>query len=409
MDLRSYNPEKDKKALQRVWREVGWMDDSQNAKKALDVFLGAGRALVALVDGEAECAAHAMPASFRYIDEEIAFSAVTAVATSRVARKQGFAKHLTAQLVAAEAADGALVSGLGIFEQGFYNLLGYGSGNYEHWLSFDPAQLKVEKKPRVPRRLTKDDWQQIHEAMMVRYRGHGGLNLLPAAFVQAELLWPGGFGLGYNDGPDGTLSHFIWCRVRGERGPYIVTVRAYRNWDQFLELMGLLRNLGDQVRQVVIREPGEVQMQDLLVQPFRYRQLTEKTKYENKNNAVAYWQLRICDLPGCLEKTHLSGETVRFNLMLTDPIEAFLPADAPWRGIGGDYVVTLGPESGAEPGKDESLPTLEASTGAFTRMWMGMRPASGIAVTDDLKGPPELIEALDWTLRLPIPKPDWDF
>ena len=72
-------------------------------------------------------------------------------------------------------------------------------------------------------------------------------------------------------------------------------------------------------------------------------------------------------------------------------------------------MVTLGPASGAEPGLDPALPTLTASVGAFTRMWLGVRPASGLAVTDDLAGPPELLEALDWALRLPQPKPDWDF
>jgi hypothetical protein len=42
-------------------------------------------------------------------------------------------------------------------------------------------------------------------------------------------------------------------------------------------------------------------------------------------------------------------------------------------------------------------------------LWLGVRPATGLAVTDELSGPPELLEALDWVLRLPDPKPDWDF
>ncbi len=42
-------------------------------------------------------------------------------------------------------------------------------------------------------------------------------------------------------------------------------------------------------------------------------------------------------------------------------------------------------------------------------MWLGVRPATGLAVTDNLAGPHELLERLDAVLRLPDPKPDWDF
>jgi hypothetical protein len=173
--------------------------------------------------------------------------------------------------------------------------------------------------------------------------------------------------------------------------------------------MALLKNLGDQVRSVEMREPGNIQLQDLIVQPFRHGQLTEKSKYENRNRAIAYWQLRICDLAGCLAQTHLPGDEVRFNLKLNDPIEKHLAEAAPWRGISGDYVVTLGPSSGAELGADSALPTLTASVGAFTRMWMGVRPATGLSATDNLSGPPDLLDDLDQILRLPEPKLDWDF
>jgi hypothetical protein len=71
--------------------------------------------------------------------------------------------------------------------------------------------------------------------------------------------------------------------------------------------------------------------------------------------------------------------------------------------------VTLGPQSSAEPGTDRALPTLAASVGAFTRMWLGVLPATGLAVTDELEGPQELLEELDWALRLPQPSVDWGF
>ncbi len=408
MHFRSYDSEKDREAAQRIWLEVGWMQNSDRHKQALDIFLGGGRALVAEANGSAESLAHAMPGTLRYLDESLVFSAVTAVVTSRVARKRGFAKRLTARLVAEEAAGGAQVSGLGIFEQGFYNRLGYGCGPYEYWIGFDPAQLKVKVPAAVPRRLEEADWEPIHQAMLARQSRHGACNLAPAAFVRAELLWTsGGFGLGYET--DGRLTHFIWGRAKGEHGPYTITARAYQNGAQFLELMGLLRSLGDQVREVWIREPAGIQMQDLLRQPFRYRKLTRKSDFENRVDAIAYWQARICDLPGCLAKTHLWGGPVRFNLKLNDPIARLLDGDAPWPGIGGEYVVTLGPESAAELGEDAALPTLTASVGAFTRMWLGAAPATGLAVTDSLAGPPDLLHALDRALCLPTPKVDWDF
>jgi hypothetical protein len=184
---------------------------------------------------------------------------------------------------------------------------------------------------------------------------------------------------------------------------------AYQTTDQFLELMALIKNLGDQIRQVWMREPSGIQLQDMLVQPFRYRQLTENAKFENRARASAYWQLRICDLPGCLAKTHLWDGELRFNLKLSDPIEKYLNDDSPWHGVSGDYVVTLGSSSGAEEGMNSSLPTLTASVGAFTRLWLGVRPATGLLATDNLSGPPEFLEKLDRVLCLPQPKLDWDF
>ncbi|MCP4427969.1 MAG: GNAT family N-acetyltransferase [Chloroflexi bacterium] len=409
MKSRNYNPETDKAATHRIWHEAGWSDNSDDDKAAIDVFLSGSRALIAELNGAAESIAAAMPGTIRYLDSDLALSAVTTVITSRVARKQGFAKRLTAQLVANEAVNGAQVSALGIFEQGYYDQLGFGTGSYEHWIGFDPTQLRLKNKARIPRRLTKGDWRIMHQAMLARQRTHGGVNLTPERLMQGEIsMSKDDFGLGYEDGRNGELSHFFWCRAKGMRGPYTILFMAYQNWDQFLELMALIRTLGDQVRLVEMREPGYIQIQDLIAQPFRYRQLTRKSEYENANRATAYWQARICDLPGCLEKTQLGGTAVRFNLNLHDPIAEHLDEKAPWRGIGGEYVVTLGAESKAQKGKEVGLPTLTASVGAFTRMWLGVRPASGLAVTDQLSGPLELVAALDQILCLPEPKPDWD-
>ncbi len=407
--IRSYDPEKDQKAAYRIWREVGWIDSAKQ-EKSLDNFIKAGRSLVAEINDEAECMVVSAPGIFRYLNEDLAMSVVTAVTTSRVARKQGLAKKLTAQLIAADAAEGALVTALGIFEQGFYNLLGYGSGPYEHWISFDPAQLNLKKRARIPRRLTNDDSAHMHHAMLNRRRRHGAISLLPPETVEAELGWSeNGFGLGYFDGPNAELTHFFWASAKGEQGPYTIDMLAFQNGEQFLELLALLKTLGDQVRMVKMHEPAGIQMQDFLAQPFRFRQLTEKSNYVNVNKATSYWQLRICDLAGCLKQTHLAGKPVRFNLNLRDPIADLLDDDAPWRGIGADYVVTLGAESDAKLGQDFSLPTLTASVGAFSRLWMGALPATGLAISDELEGPTELLADLERLLRLPEPKSDWDF
>jgi len=408
--LRRYDHDTDREAVQRIWREVGWLKEGQ--EKAMDTFVQANRGYVAELNGEAETLVLTAPGTLRYVNRDLSMCAVTAVTTSRVARKQGLAGRLTAKAIAESVAEGALVAGLGMFEQGFYNRLGFGTGGYEHWVAFDPANLRITKRPRPPQRITEQDWQEAHAASLNRMRGHGACNLLPPGLTQAELMWSKkSFGLGYRNGPDGAISHYLWCWVdEAEFGPYRISWMNYQTYDQLLELLGVVKGLGDQVRLFKMREPPGIQLQDLIKHPFRQRIVTEKSKYESSMRARAYWQMRICDLAGCLAQTHLpGGEAIRFGLHLKDPIAALLDDDAPWRGVAGDYVVTLGPESSATPGQDDSLPTLTSSVGAFTRLWLGVRPATGLAVTDELAGPADLLSALDWAIRLPNPKPDWDF
>ena len=99
----------------------------------------------------------------------------------------------------------------------------------------------------------------------------------------------------------------------------------------------------------------------------------------------------------------------KFNLRLRDPIEGHLPDDAPWRGCAGDWIVSLGECCVAAAGRDESLPTLEASINAFTRMWIGARSAQSLAITDDLSGPDALLDTLSAQWTLPEPATDWDY
>ncbi len=410
--LRPYDAEKDREATHRIWVEVGWLEDDEKKLEMMDRFVASGRAIVAEIHGEAESLVLSTPGTFRYLEEDLPFAGVSGVTTSRVARKRGLAGRLTARLIAEDVAAGAAVSGLGMFEQGYYNKLGYGTGRYELWASFDPAQLRVPQRPRFPSRLGREQASQIHQCRQARRRGHGSINLDLPITTEADMFWTKeGFGLGYYDGPEGELTHHFWCDTDGgsEHGPYSVWWLAFQTLEQFVELLALIQSLGDQVRKVSLREPVGVQLQDFLRQPFRFQQLTARGKYENRISGSAYTQTRICDLKRCLEHTHLPDGSVRFNLKLSDPIERYLDSSQPWRGIGGEYIVTLGPESEARPGQDAALPILEASVGSFTRLWLGVLPASGLAISDELAGPPPLLETLDQLLRLPRPSFDWDF
>jgi hypothetical protein len=408
MALRAYDKARDREAAHRIWEEVGWLEDE--AKEALDILVDASRAMVAEVHDSAESLVLTTPGTMQYLDDRVPFVGVTGVTTSRVARKRGLAKRLAALSLALDAADGAAVAGLGMFDQGFYNALGFGTGSYEPYFTFDPAHLRVEVPQRMPIRVNKEDWAEAHAARLCRLRRHGEINLQPAAATRCEMLWQKkGFGLGYRDGPDGTLSHYVWCNnCGGEHGPYAVNWIVYRTYDQFWELMGLLKSLGDQVHWVQMVEPPGIQLQDLLDQPFKERRITRRSTHPAGSSSAAWWQMRICDLPACVARTHLGQGSVTFNLSLEDPLEEYLEEDTLWRGVGGDYVVSLGPCSHVEEGRDSGLPTMKATVNAFTRLWLGVCPASSLAVTDDLQAPAVLLDELDRMLRLPQPHVGWE-
>ena len=264
---------------------------------------------------------------------------------------------------------------------------------------------------RIPKRLTKKDWKAIYKSRLNRKRFHGAVNFNKPETTHAEMIWDDkNFGLGYFDEKSGELTHHIWFYVKDvEQGPYWINWICFRNSTQFLELLALIRSLGDQVRLISLVEPPNIQLQDFLKQPFRFRQLTEKSKFENKMKATAFWQMRILNLKKCIAITHLNCEDIKFNLELTDPIENYLEQNSKWKGISSNYVIALGKNSKAEKGKNRNLPTLRSSVGAFTRMWLGVRPASGLAVSDELSGTEELLEKLDKAFCIPEPKPDWEY
>ena len=407
-----YDHDRDFDAVKQIWIDVGWLDadDLEDDEKGLEAVLGCSNVIVSPIADVAECAVISQHGYMRYLDEDLALGIIAGVTTGHVARRMGAARKLTADALATLAEEGAEIAALGMFDQGFYDQIGFGSGSYVSEVHFDPNTLKIGRRFRPPRRLSADNWQDMHTAMKNRKRWHGGCWITAPETVKAECIWSESpFGLGYYDGKSGELSHFFWGESEGQHGPYKISMIAYQNTDQLFELLALIKSLGDQVHKVQMEAPAEIQLQDLLQQPFRFRRMTEGSEHENWHEMNAIWQARILDLPKCMSKTRLAIEPLRFNLQLSDPVTDHLDTARRWQGVAGDYLITLGQECRAEHGTDSSLATLTASVGAFTRLWLGVRNASSLSLTDDLTASPQLLEALDNALRIPSPQLGWDF
>lgn len=411
-DIRLYDPGRDREALIRIWTETSGLDPSDEAAcAAVEAFYAAGRTFVAELNGAAECMVFNAMGTLRHGAVDLPFSGVMSVDTGLPARRQGLASRVTAHAVAQDRADGALVSGLGMFDQGFYNKLGFGSGPYEHVIAFNPQHLRVDAVARPPRRLGTSDLPAMHRNCLERRRGHGAVSFAQPGVIRHG--WGTGrnaTGLGYFD-TSGALTHHLALRWKDSEhdGPYTVKWTAWRTGEEFLELMAVLRGLSDQIQSVYMWEPPGIQMQDLLDRPFTVRHVTKGSAFPNTIEAYAFWQMRVNDVIGCLVKTALPWcGGLRFNLVVDDPIGRYL-AEGEWRGESGVYRVDLGEHGFAERGADDALPTLTATISAFTRLWLGVLPATSLAMTDALSGPPALLDALDHAFRLPKPAPGWRF
>lgn len=406
--IRPYRARGDKKAAQRIWLECGWLEDEKRLLDAFDVLLSGQQTLVCEIGGAAECLVNSMHGSWYHSGTPLSLAAITAVTTSRVARNSGAASRTLAQMLADRGAAGDALSGLSVFEQGFYERLGYGAIGYEHTIHFDPAWLAKLGAVRTPVRLSQQDADRIHAARLARRKWHGGVNLDSATFTKAELMYEKhSFGLGYLEG-DKITHCVVFSTDSVLHGPYSVNWLVYQDFEQLRELFGLMRGLGDQVRQISMREPHRVNVQGLLKRPFQLYGITKGSKYHARNEAESYSQLRIMDLPTCIAALKTRAG-LRFGLRLHDPVAEYLAEDAAWRGVGGEWIVELGETSQASPGHETGLPMLEAGVGDFTRWWAGSASAESLATFGSFRGPADLIVAMDRAIDVPRPEQDWEY
>lgn len=411
MTIRPYNASKDLTAVTRLWEEIAWIDrDDEDDAEYLKVFLAGSNALVAEMHGEAECLVASCPGSILHLATEVPMTVIAAVTTSLIARKQGLASRTTARAIAEGAEAGHATAALGMFEQGYYTRLGFGNSAYEQIARFNPSSLNVSVDFPAPVRLSQKDAADMHQALMQRWRGHGSVQVIPPEHFQAETGWTEDpVGLGFRD-DNGELTHFIWGSSKGENGPFRISAMAYRNRQQLLELMALIKSLGNQLLLVRLVETQHLQMQDLLNEPFKAQNKTEGGKYPESIRSEAWWQLRINDLASCIGAMRLPDRpTLSLNLSVEDPITRYLDSGQGWQGIGGDYTLHLGASSEASPGHSKGLPLLKASTSGISRLWLGAASANRLATSSEIDADQELLDKLDSSLSLPLPHPGWEF
>ena len=406
--FRPFDPKSDMPAMARLWLETAWIDSDTDAK-VLDQFVERCTGTVAVARGEVEAAALCRMGEIRYERRDLPLAEVATVNVGLPWRGLGLGGRVCAEAVALGVRQGAAVSALGMFDQGYYDKLGFGTGSATRYSNVDPRLLDVPRLTRAPVRLSEADSDRVAQCRARRYRAHGSANFPedPGAAASEIGLQPKSFGLGF-EGDDGTLTHHLWVKPKGEEGPHKIVWMAYQNGEQLLELLSVIASWRDQVLSVRLEESPLLCLQDVMVRPFRHASQTHKGKHDQATSTIAWWQARITDLAACIAAVSLPGSPLTFQLRLTDPIGRYLPDDAPWRGEGGDWLISLGPTSSAKRGSDPSLPVLEASINAFSRLWLGVLPASTLQVADDLRAPASLIEALDDRWRVREPCLDWD-
>jgi len=405
IEIRDLDFEQDMASIRRIWREIGW-SDSERADQAMPAFFETGSSSVGVANGEVECAVQAQSGTMRLDNQALPLCVIAAVTTSRVARGLSLAQQLTARELAKGQKRGEAVAVLGMFDQGFYNKVGFGTGAYINEFRVDPNLFDISLKPRTPRRLGVDDSGAMLAALMARPPLHGNVVINQNACFRAELSMEDGFGLGYYEGQ--RLTHFVWMKPQGELGPYKVKWMGYEDGQGLLEILALLKSMGDQVYSIHMIEPPHLQLQSILKRPFRSQAIAEEGKYAAEQSAYAWYQLRILDIPACLSALSYNGPDIAFRLNVQDPLDEMLARDPAWRPVGGSFDVTLGQHAAVKPAQDNSLPALTCTINTLSRLIWGVSPASSLAISDGLQAPAELLTELDRVFT-PNPNPGWDF
>jgi len=384
------------------------MEGKDTDKEVFEGYISDTSSFVTELDGEAEVLVLTRSGDVQYLEKIIPASFVTGVLASRVSRMQGHALRTTAHAIAQSTTQSAAVSFLGVFDQGYYDKLGYGTLNYERLCTIDPANLNVPKLSRKPKRFTKDDAEVLHNCRLNRKKFHGGCNLFGTGVTGCELVWiENGFGLGFEE--DGELTHCMWLSSKGEHGPYQCECMAYQTNEQLIELLSVLKSLSDQVHGIRMQDPAGFQLQDFLIRPFATLRSRKGGTFDASTSCNAWRQCRILDVEQCVKAMKLHGESVSFNLKLTDPIERYLPKKSGWRGVGGDWMIALGEESSATRGHDDALPSASATVNGLSRIWFGSSSAEVVSTTGQFVADLELIHRIDSIVKLPAPIVDWDF
>lgn len=342
--------------------------------------------------------------------QDISFCVISAVTVALHGRKLGFAGRLTAELLARGAERGEAFAGLGMFEQGFYDRLGFANYPYSRIVKFRPSKLKLSGSfSSDPIRLGKENWQDIHQSRINRFRNHGSVNL-PAVITQADMeINKKTFAIGFKNENGELTHHYVVRSVNGEHGPMNIIWMAFQTPDQFKDILLSIKSYGDQIDIVSLPEPYGIQFQSLLRKPISTnRQSADSTGRKAEIRTGSWSQGRILDVEKCINGMNCIGEECNFNLILTDPIEKYLNSSFKWRGCGGEYTVKFSSQSKAQYGTTAGLPVMKCSVNTFSKLWTGTTKPSMLPFTEDIVAPSSLLEELDKTLILPEPSFDWD-
>ncbi len=406
MNIRPLNLENDIDQMVKIWQEVGWL--SSEEKPVLKILFQAGQGYGADLEDELEATLLSLPADINYEVNLLPVQALSGLVVSPRARRQRIGRNIMIRALEEAARSGQALSALIMFEQGFYDRLGFGLGGYKRVFTFDPEKLNIAEDPVMPARLSIDEWKSVHQALKRRDRSHGGISIKSPEFIKAELEWDKNesYGLGYYD-DDGSISHFLWLWRQGDsHGPLLVKFLACRNQAQLLDLLAIISRLGDQIHAVKMSEPYCLRLRDFISYPHKQERKTTGGKLSYKSRVEAPGQLKILDLRRCIEALAIPGAELEFNLKLEDPLSKFAGEDSP-AVISGEFSLKLGEESQLKEGTVQGLPTLQSSINAFTRLWLGSASPLELKASSQFSAPSELFRKLEETFRW-LPEPQFE-